>query len=123
MTTLALAALLSGLAAAPLHADDAVSTSVADLYKDKSSLGGRQVNVQGKVVKVNNHIMQRNFIHIQDGTGNAADGTNDLTITTQDDVAVGDQVSASGTLLLDQDFGFGYRYSLLLEQARVTKAR
>ncbi len=122
ITALTLAALLTALGAAPLQADDAVSTSVGDLYKEKSALNGKQVALQGKVVKVNNGIMQRNFIHIQDGSGDAADGSNDLIVTTQDTVVVGDQVSVNGTVVLDQDFGFGYKYPLLVEQAKVTKA-
>ncbi|WP_373508032.1 hypothetical protein [Thiocapsa sp.] len=65
--------------------------------------------------------MQRNFVHIQDGTGEAADGSNNPVVTTQDTVSVGDQVQVSGTVVLDQDFGFGYQYPLLLEQATVTK--
>lgn len=121
VTTLALATLLGLTAATPLYADDAVATNIADLYRDKSDLAGRQVTLKGTVVKVNNNIMRRNFVHIQDGSGDAGTGTNDLTVTTGDTVAVGDQVSVSGTVTVDQDFGFGYRYPLLVEQASVTR--
>lgn len=121
-TTLTLAALVALLGVTTTQADDAVATNVADLYKDRAALGGKQISLQGKVVKVNNGIMKRNFVHVQDGSGEAADGTNDLIVTTQDMVSVGDQVKVNGTVALDQDFGYGYSYRLLVEQASVTKA-
>jgi hypothetical protein len=122
VTTLALATLLGLSAASPLYADDAVNTSIADLYRDRSDLAGRQVTLKGTVVKVNNNIMRRNFVHVQDGSGDAGAGTNDVTVTTQDTVSVGDRVSVSGTVTVDQDFGYGYSYPLLVEQASVTRA-
>jgi DNA/RNA endonuclease YhcR with UshA esterase domain len=103
----------------PLPADEAVTTSIADLYKQKDTLNGKQVTLKGEVVKVNNRIMQRNFIHLQDGTGTAADGTNDVTITSQDTANVGDQITVTGTLILDHDFGAGYKYPLLVEKATI----
>jgi len=64
--------------------------------------------------------MGKNFVHIQDGTGSA--GTNDLTITTQDVVRVGDQVVATGVVTVARDFGAGYSYPLILEEASVTSS-
>ena len=117
---LALGALLGALTAMPLHAEDAVSTSVGDLYRDKAALDGKQVSLQGQVVKVNNGIMKRNFVHIQDGSGDAADGSNDLIVTTKADTAVGETVVLTGNIVLDKDFGAGYSYPVLLEDASVT---
>lgn len=94
--------------------------TVEALYLEKTKLGGHQVQLHGKVVKVNNAIMNRNFLHLQDGTGKQ--GSNDITITTQDTVEVGDEVVVTGTLSVDKDFGAGYTYPILLEQAKVTKA-
>ena len=111
------------LAATPLQAGDVVNTKVGDLYRDKAALSGMTVALQGEVVKVNNGIMRRNFVHIQDGSGDPADGTNNLIVTTKDTVMVGDTVSVNGTVVLDRDFGYGYQYPLLVEQASVAKSQ
>ena len=114
-----LAGLFIGLCSLTLQAEEAVSTTIGDLYKERASLDGKLVKLQGKVVKVNNRIMQRNFLHLQDGTGSADDGSNDITVTSQDTANIGDQVTVTGTLILDHDFGAGYRYPLLVEKASI----
>ena len=43
--------------------------TIAELYQDKASLGGKKVSVRGKVVKVSKDIMGKNWVHLQDGTG------------------------------------------------------
>ncbi|MEN8179967.1 MAG: hypothetical protein ABFS39_15305 [Pseudomonadota bacterium] len=118
--TITIASLFLSLSALPLLAGEAVNTSVGDLYKEKAALNGKMVKLQGKVVKVNNQIMQRNFLHLQDGTGSADDGSNDITITSQETANVGDQVTVTGTLVLEHDFGSGYKYPLLVEKAKIT---
>lgn len=117
--SIALATMLSSLCAVPAWADDPVDKTVGDIYKERAELAGKQVRVRGEVVKVNNHIMKRNFLHIQDGTGDAADGSNDLTLTSQDTAKPGDQITAVGTVVLDHDFGSGYRYPILVEEATI----
>jgi hypothetical protein len=99
-------------------AQDKVST-VAAINKDKASLGGKAVSFQGKVVKVNNGIMGRNFVHVQDGTGDAAAGTNNIIATSKQTANVGDQVKVSGNVMLNRDFGMGYSYPLLIEDASI----
>ena len=91
--------------------------TVAEIFGNKSDLKGKQVTVRGKVVKFNPEIMGKNWIHLQDGTGEA--GTNDLTVTTDTTAQVGDTVVATGTLSLDKDFGYGYQYDLIMEDAQV----
>ncbi|RMF42184.1 MAG: hypothetical protein D6751_12440, partial [Deltaproteobacteria bacterium] len=91
--------------------------TVEQLYSQTDSLNGKKVSVRGKVVKVNENIMGKNWLHIQDGTG--ADGTNDLTVTTAATAKVGDTVVVSGTLVADKDFGYGYKYALIIEDAEV----
>ncbi len=93
--------------------------TIAALYQEKAKVGGHQVKLHGKIVKVNNGIMNRNFLHLQDGTGEQ--GSNDLTITSQDSAEVGDEVVVTGTISVDKDFGAGYTYPLLLEEAKLTK--
>jgi len=120
---LPLATLLSVLLVSPLAAQEAAPTkSVGDLYKERAELSGKQVTLRGKVAKVNNQIMDRNWVHLRDGTGTAADGTNDITVTTQDNATLGDEVTVVGTLVVDTDFGSGYKYPLLVEKATITKA-
>lgn len=95
------------------------ATSIADLYAKKTTYKGKLVTVRGQVTKVNVGIMGRNWIHIQDGTSN---GENfDLTITTMDEPAMGTIVTYSGTLSLEKDFGYGYYYSIILENAEPVK--
>ena len=92
--------------------------SIASIYADKDALAGKDVTVRGKVVKFTAGVMDRNWIHIQDGSG--ADDAGDLTITTNAMVDVGDIVLARGALAIDKDFGFGYVYEVIVEEARVT---
>jgi hypothetical protein len=104
--------------AAPSDAGDAKVSTIEALYAGKDRLKGQRVQISGKVVKVNNGIMGKNFIHIQDGTGRA--DANDLTVTTQDVLHVGDRVVVTGLVTLDRDFGAGYSYPLILEEATVS---
>lgn len=89
--------------------------TVAELFGNKADYAGKEVTVRGKVVKVNKGIMNRNWVHIQDGTG--ADDQYDLTLTTNEDVAVGDTVTMKGTVAVDKDFGAGYFYKVIVEGA------
>ncbi len=109
------------LCLAPLvvSAADPVQKSIAELYQEKEQLKGKQVKLQGKVVKVNNGIMNRNFIHLQDGTGKK--GSNDITVTSQQTAHVGDEVTVVGTVTVDLDFGSGYVYPVIVEKATITK--
>lgn len=95
--------------------------TVAELWAEKKALGGKEVVVRGKVVKFLGGIMGMNWMHLQDGTGSAAKGDNDITVTTKDVARAGDVVTVKGTLTLDKDFGAGYRYEVLVEKASVTK--
>ena len=91
--------------------------TIAEIYADKVKLRGKPVKVRGKVVKYNGDVMGRNWLHIQDGTGSAPD--NDLTVTTASPAKVGDTVLVNGTVATDRDFGGGYRYNLIIEDAKV----
>ena len=90
--------------------------TISELYARKDKLDGKKVLVRGKVVKVSKNIMKRNWIHLQDGTGDAAKGTYDLTTTSQSAPRVGDVVLAEGILHRQKDFGAGYRYEVILEE-------
>ena len=71
-------------------------------------------------MKYNAGILGWNFIHIQDGSGDAADGSNDLIVTSKSSTAVGETVVLTGTIVLDKDFGAGYSYPVLMEDASIT---
>ncbi|MEI6463420.1 MAG: OB-fold nucleic acid binding domain-containing protein [Verrucomicrobiota bacterium] len=91
--------------------------TVAEIYADKAQLTGKSVAVRGRVVKFNAMIMGKNWIHIRDGSG--VEGANDLTVTTADKAKVGDVVVITGELKANRDFGGGYRYPLIVEDAKV----
>ncbi len=91
--------------------------TVGDIYAQQASLGGKEVTVRGKVVKFSAQIMGKNWVHVQDGTGQT--GGNDLTVTTADNAKVGDTVLVSGKITLKKDFGMGYKYDLIIEDGKV----
>ena len=95
--------------------------SIADVWAKRAALAGQEITVRGKVVKVNEQIMGRNWIHLQDGSGAAAARTNDLTITTEEVAKVGDLITVKGVLAIDRDFGAGYAYGAFVENGKVTK--
>ena len=89
--------------------------SIAELYKDAEKHKNKEVIVSGQVVKVNMDIMDRNWVHLMDGT--KAGDRSDLTFTTKEVVKIGDTVTFKGTLALDKEFGAGYVYPLIVEGA------
>lgn len=104
---------------APLEAVEA-GKDIAWVYANKDTLAGQQISLRGKVVKYNEGILGWNFLHIQDGSGDAADGSNDMIVTTKAQSAVGQTIVLNGTVLLDKDFGAGYSYPVLIEDAKLT---
>ena len=92
--------------------------TVAEVFAGKEDLAGKEVLVRGKVVKFMPKIMGKNWLHLQDGSG--SEGTNDLTVTTDALVKVGDLVLVHGVVSADRDFGFGYSYEVIIEDAEVT---
>jgi hypothetical protein len=95
------------------------SYTVAEIYMNKSKLDNRQIVVKGKVVKFSAGIMDKNWVHLQDGSGDVKLKTNNLVVTTQDTLSVGDIVIVTGTLRKDKDFGSGYKYDVILEDATI----
>ena len=95
------------------------AVKLADLFANKANYAGKKVKVTGQVVKFSPEIMSKNWIHLQDGS--EANGSYDLTITTLETVAVGTVVTLEGVLAVDKDFGYGYKYDVILEEAKVVK--
>ena len=92
--------------------------TIAEIFAAKAKLAGRTVVVRGRVVKYNPMIMGKNWLHLRDGSG--AEGANDLTVTSATPVKVGDLVVISGVLYANRDFGAGYQYGVIVENADVT---
>ena len=95
--------------------------SVGEIFARAGELNGKNARVRGKVVKVSRMIMGRNWLHIQDGTGDADKRQHDLVATTLDEATPGEIVTVSGTVAANRDFGMGYRYEALLEDAKVAR--
>ncbi|MDT8442048.1 MAG: hypothetical protein RQ723_10350 [Desulfuromonadales bacterium] len=91
--------------------------TIAELYAQKADLSGKPVKVRGKVVKFSPEIMGKNWIHLQDGSGEGA--TSDLTVTSDASANLGDTVIITGKLVTGKDFGYGYQYDLIIEDAQV----
>ena len=91
--------------------------TVQEVYQEKEKLNGKPVTLRAKVVKYNEAIMGKNWLHLRDGTGK--EPANDLTVTTRTKAKVGDTVLVEGLLALDKDLVAGYRYDVIIEDAKV----
>jgi len=92
--------------------------TVAEIFAAKDKLAGQPTKVRGRVVKFNANIMGKNWLHIRDGSG--SEGSNDLLVTTAAEAKVGDKVLVAGKIATEKDFGAGYKYSVMVEDAKVT---
>jgi hypothetical protein len=107
---------------APIEVEKAggpTGRTVAEIFAQRGDLSGQAVAIRGKVVKYSAGIMGRNWIHLQDGTGDASAGTNDITVTSSGTTAVGEVVLVEGTVAVDKDFGAGYLYAVIVEDASI----
>jgi len=93
--------------------------TVGECFARAKELDNKKVRVRGKVVKVSRMIMGRNWVHIQDGTGNPMENTHDLVVTTQADPELDSVVTVEGTLHANRDFGAGYKYDAIVEDAEI----
>ena len=95
--------------------------TVQEIFSRHKELAGKIVRVKGKVVKYNPSIMGKNWIHIQDGSGDPMQNTHDLVATSMETAVVGEVVTIQGKLAANKDFGAGYTYVAILEEATVEK--
>jgi hypothetical protein len=95
--------------------------TVEEVYKNSVRLNTKKIVVRGKVVKASTGIMKKTWIHIQDGTGSQVKGTHNLVFTTKGTANVGDVITVNGRVAKDRDFGYGYRYKVILEDAVIKK--
>ena len=92
---------------------------IADLFENKDLYAGKTIKIKGEVTKFTSAIMSKNWVHFQDGT--EFNGAYDLMITTQENVNVGDVIIFEGMITLDKDFGAGYFYNIIMEEAVLIK--
>jgi hypothetical protein len=90
--------------------------TISKLFADPKSYDGKTIKVKGQVTKFNSGIMGKNWIHIQDGTEYKE--SFDLTITTDATATLGETITMEGKIILDKDFGYGYKYDVLMEDAK-----
>jgi len=95
--------------------------TVAEVTGKPADVKDKPVLLRGKVVKYNAGIMGKNWIHLRDGSGSEKDSTNDLLVTTKEEAKVGDIVTVKGVARIDKDFGAGYSYKVMIEDATVQK--
>ncbi len=89
--------------------------SIEQVFADRQALHGQRVRVRGRIVKASYDIFDTNWYHLRDGTG--GEGTNDLTVTSDERFEAGQIVTFEGPLTADKDLGFGYRYDAIVEGA------
>jgi hypothetical protein len=96
------------------------SYTVAEIFADNTKLDGKTARVQGKVVKFSPNIMGKNWIHIQDGSGDPLKNTHDLVITTSAEPPKDNSIiTIEGIVRANKDFGAGYSYVVLIEEAKI----
>lgn len=93
------------------------SVKIADLVANPKKYAGKTIQISGKCVKVNPNIMGRNWVHLQDGSKDDYD----LVITCDVQIPVGHTVTMTGKVVLDKDFGSGYKYAILLEEGELVQ--
>lgn len=95
--------------------------SVEEIFTKAKELSGKKIQVRGKVVKFSPLIMGKNWIHLQDGSGNPMQNSHDLVVTTGETVEVDSIVTMEGILAAEKDFGAGYKYAAIVEEASTVK--
>lgn len=90
--------------------------TIENILNDKEKLDNKAIQVRGQVIKFTADVMGKNWIHIRDKST-----SQDLTITTDAAVALNDIILVNGQLALNKDFGYGYVYEVIVEDAKITK--
>ena len=95
--------------------------TIAEAWAKKDALSGKVIAIRGVVVKYNAQVMGKNWVHLQDGSGDAAKNTNDITVVTMDETAKGQTITIRGTVKTSKDYGAGYKYAIIIEDAKIVK--
>ena len=100
-------------------ADGENSYTVAEIFEQAKELDGKKVRIRGQVVKFNANIMGRNWLHLQDGSGDPMKNTHDLVVTTSDELSSPKVITVEGVVAADKDFGAGYSYVVIVEDSAI----
>lgn len=98
-------------------ASGANARTVEEIIGNAAKLKDKPVAVRGEVVKYNPGIMGKNWVHLRDGTGSEAAGNNDILVTTKGSTKIGSTITAEGIVRTNKDFGAGYAYAVMIEDA------
>ena len=93
--------------------------TIGECFDKAKDLDNKKVTVRGKVMKVSRMIMGKNWLHLQDGTGNPMKNSHDLVVTTMAVPEKNSIVVIEGTLHANKDFGAGYKYEVIVEDAEI----
>ena len=106
----------------PASYPQAIAPEVAidAVRRDRAQLGGTSVVVRGVVAKVTRRVLGKDWVHLRDASTGAEGAA--LVVTTTDAVEPGQIVTARGRLAVDAEIGAGYRYDVLLQDAKVQQA-
>ncbi len=92
--------------------------TVEEIHMWRENLEGKNITIEASVSKVSHEIMELDWVHLNDGTGNEEKLTNDLVLTAKNTtIKAGDKVLAKGNVVVNKDFGFGYFYKVLIQDA------
>lgn len=103
-------------------ASGANGRTVAEAWAQKAALDGKTIAVRGVVVKRTEGVMGKTWLHLQDGSGDPALGTNDLTVATvSTGVALRETITVTGIVRTNMDIGAGYSFALMVDDATVAR--
>ncbi len=84
----------------------ALTLRVVDVYTEKAALSGKKVKIKGTVDRVN-VVQGVSYVHLKDGSGDAAAKTDDLLCIASGEVTKGQAVTAEGVVAIDKNVGMG----------------
>ncbi len=95
--------------------------SVEEVFSQAKKLNGQKITLRGVVTKVSANIMGRNWIHLQDGTGNPMQNSHDIVVTSSEHPEINTEITVEGIVAAEKDFGAGYKYAAIIEEATIIK--
>ena len=95
--------------------------SIEEIFAQAKKLNGQKISLHGVVTKVSANIMGKNWVHLQDGTGNPMQNTHDIVATTSEMPELNTEITVEGVLAAEKDFGAGYKYAAIIEQATIAQ--
>ena len=92
--------------------------TIEEIHMWRKNLEGQIISIEASISKVSRQIMKLDWVHLGDGTGNEKKLTDDLVFTAANtSIKAGDKVIAKGKVVVNKDFGFGYFYKVIIQNA------